>query len=80
MKKRMAGVVLAGALLFPAQPAVAGAAPVSPIVGSSGSSDPGSAGGCTSAQPPTCSSPLAKVLIELLTTGSATASADGKAN
>ncbi|GAB4589582.1 hypothetical protein [Nocardia sp. IFM 10818] len=79
MKKRMAGVALAGALLFPVQAAVAGAAPVSPIVGSSGSGDTGS--GCTSSQPPTCSSPLAKVIIELLTTGSATASADGgKAN
>ncbi|WP_067546992.1 hypothetical protein [Nocardia crassostreae] len=73
MKKRMAGVVLASALLFPVQAAVAGAAPVSPI-GSSGSSDTGS--GCTSSQPPTCSSPLAKILVDLLTTGSASASAE----
>ncbi|WP_181720766.1 hypothetical protein [Nocardia gipuzkoensis] len=75
MKRSIAGFVVAGALLVPAQlaPAVATAAPAP--VADSGSSSTGS-GGCTSSQPPTCSSPLAYLLLQLvnaIATGSANA-------
>ncbi|UAK33618.1 hypothetical protein K8O92_06655 [Nocardia asteroides] len=73
MKRSFAGFVVAGALLIAGQfaPAVATAAPVA----DSGSANTGS--GCTSSQPPTCSSPLASLLVQIIqavNTGSANAS------
>lgn len=73
MKRSIAAAVFAGALLVPGQlagAAAAGAAPAPVVDSGSGSGS----GGCTSSQPPTCSSPLAAALVQLLTalnTGSA---------
>ncbi|MEV6431114.1 hypothetical protein [Nocardia sp. NPDC051463] len=71
MKRSIAGVVVAAALLVPGQlvsAASASAASAPTAVADSGS------GGCTSSQPPTCSSPVVGVIIGLLSalsTGSA---------
>lgn len=76
MKKRIAGVVVAGALLFPAQMGAAFAAPAAPVVASEiGSSDLG----CTSNTNPTCPS-FVKLLVDLLSalgSGSGTGSSKG---
>ncbi|WP_330233399.1 hypothetical protein OHA40_13570 [Nocardia sp. NBC_00508] len=74
MKRALAGLVVAGALLIPGHFATATATASPAPVADSGSSSTGS--GCTSSQPPTCSSPLAYLfiqLVEALATGSAAA-------
>ncbi|MFI9506709.1 hypothetical protein [Nocardia sp. NPDC052566] len=77
MKRSIAGIVLAGALLVPGQlvsaTSASAAAEAPAAVADSGS------GGCTSAQPPTCSSGLAKVLVDVLSAISTGSSKGGGA-
>ncbi|MEU2033021.1 hypothetical protein [Nocardia amamiensis] len=72
MKRSLAGLAVVGALLIPGHFATAAATAAPAPMADSGSSSTGS--GCTSSQPPTCSSPLAYLfvqLVEAFATGSA---------
>ncbi|WP_067478169.1 hypothetical protein [Nocardia amamiensis] len=72
MKRSLSGLAVVGALLIPGHFATATASAAPATVADSGSASTGS--GCTSSQPPTCSSPLAYLfvqLVEVLATGSA---------